>query len=109
MKTLLFAYGTLMPGKNSPKTLSDYLPDSVTGNLGVNSDGYYTILPGYNSASEIQGVTMVIDEAELPALDAYEGPLYRRIRTQTQKLNSIVWIYIDNSDALKNSQEAPKE
>jgi gamma-glutamylcyclotransferase (GGCT)/AIG2-like uncharacterized protein YtfP len=97
MKSLLFAYGTLLP--EEAKALADegWSADAVRGRL--YDLGPYPALVDLDdpSAGWVEGYVRVAAESELTgALDAHEGVeegLYRRVRATTRN-HQLVWVYV---------------
>ncbi len=86
-KCLLFAYGILKPGFSPPKSISDSWEDRVAGDL-YDLGSYPGACRIGESENWIHGVTLEIDEDELPELDDFEdvdSGEYRRILVETEQ------------------------
>ena len=69
MEVKLFVYGMLRPGEpHSPETTTAVVSDLAS--IGNN---------------QMQGFTLTIDDSELPALDQFESPEYKRVKVVTSK------------------------
>ncbi|MGL4463722.1 MAG: gamma-glutamylcyclotransferase family protein [Planctomycetia bacterium] len=91
----LFVYGLLQSGKRPPATTSAAVADAVRGDLYDLGPYPTAVRVGDPAADWIEGETLTIDDAELPALDEFEdvaGGLYRRLRTTTRN-GLTAWVY----------------
>jgi gamma-glutamylcyclotransferase (GGCT)/AIG2-like uncharacterized protein YtfP len=93
----LFAYGLLQPGQQSwrlvaPHALGPPRPASVPGAVFDTGRGYPAWRPDVSGSTP--GVVVPLREpaAVLPALDAYEGAEYRRVRVATAD-GTVCWAY----------------
>lgn len=94
-RCLLFVYGLLQPGQRPPQTMSRSWPATVFGEL-YDLGPYPGVVKIDQCARVVHGWVIEIEEAELAALDEFEGvgrpDTYRRIRTTTADEHQ-VWIY----------------
>ncbi len=93
----LFAYGLLQPGQQSwrlvaPHALGPPRPASVPGAVFDTGRGYPAWRPDVSGSTP--GVVVPLREpaAVLPALDAYEGAEYQRVRVATAD-GTVCWAY----------------
>ncbi|MBW0136734.1 gamma-glutamylcyclotransferase family protein [Pseudonocardia abyssalis] len=95
--TELFAYGLLQPGQVSwhyvePHAAGGHRYATVAGAVLDTGRGYPAWLP--DSVGAVPGTLIALRDpiAAFPAMDAYEGPEYRRIRTVTTD-GTVGWAY----------------
>jgi gamma-glutamylcyclotransferase (GGCT)/AIG2-like uncharacterized protein YtfP len=81
VNAFLFVYGTLRPGQRAAHRLGvirSVTPGTIRGRLyHLPAEGYPVVIDGPEGI--VHGERVEIDEAQLPSLDDYEGPLYRRV------------------------------
>jgi gamma-glutamylcyclotransferase (GGCT)/AIG2-like uncharacterized protein YtfP len=106
VSTLLFVYGTLLPGAESWEVLEPLVdgpgtPDSVRGELFDTGLGYPTAIIDEQSTSIVHGRTLHITAPRsvdaLAVLDEFEDVadgLYRRVMVTTIS-GSSAWVYTD--------------
>lgn len=93
----LFAYGLLQPGQVSwhrvaPHATGEHRPATVPGQVLDTGRGYPAWRPDAPSTTPGTVIELRDPVAALPALDAYEGPDYRRVRT-TLADGTVCWAY----------------
>jgi gamma-glutamylcyclotransferase (GGCT)/AIG2-like uncharacterized protein YtfP len=94
MDSAIFTYGTLMPRDPESDARQGWEPDAVRGRLYDLGPYPGLVDVGDPAASWVEGyVRRGLPIAMLRSLDAYEGVLYRRIRTTTRR-QSVVWVYV---------------
>lgn len=99
----LFVYGTLMRGEARADLLvgaKGHRPAITHGRLYHLPYGYPAIVDVEDG--EVHGELVTFDDLDalLPALDAYEGDLYRRVAREVRVDDSIAqaWCYVLDSD-----------
>jgi gamma-glutamylcyclotransferase (GGCT)/AIG2-like uncharacterized protein YtfP len=97
----LFAYGLLQPGQTSWRLVHAHAagparPATVPGAVFDTGRGYPAWLP--DAAGTAPGVLVRVDDPAtlLPALDAYEGPEYERVRVVAD--GTVCWAYAWRGD-----------
>jgi gamma-glutamylcyclotransferase (GGCT)/AIG2-like uncharacterized protein YtfP len=93
----LFTYGLLRPGQPSwplvePHASGPARAATVDGTVYDTGRGYPALRPGTGSCAPGWLVPLRDPAALLPALDAYEGPEYRRVRLVTGD-GTVCWAY----------------
>lgn len=108
MSTLLFVYGTLLPGAQSWEVLKRFVdghgtPDSVSGELFDTGLGYPAAVIDERSTSLVLGRTLQLtashSAAALAALDEFEDVadgLFRRVAVTTGS-GRTAWIYVNGT------------
>lgn len=108
MSTLLFVYGTLLPGAQSWEVLQPFvdghgMPDSVSGELFDTGLGYPSAVVDERSTNLVQGRTLQLtathSAAALAALDEFEDVadgLFRRVVVTTGS-GRTAWIYVNGA------------
>ncbi|HRI86964.1 MAG TPA: gamma-glutamylcyclotransferase [Candidatus Hydrogenedentes bacterium] len=98
METLVFAYGTLLHPDVQQHVIGrliDGRPDRLQGyRIGSLRDGaekYPNIVPEFGSL--VEGRLLEVTDAELAAMDRYEGDCYDRRRV-TLESGEEAWVYI---------------
>jgi gamma-glutamylcyclotransferase (GGCT)/AIG2-like uncharacterized protein YtfP len=96
MKSLLFAYGTLMPADPVAAQRQGWRPDAVRGRL--YDLGPYPALIDLDdpTAGWVEGFSGPVESADLARYDLWEDVdkgLYRRVETTT-RTNLRVWVYV---------------
>lgn len=93
-KCLLFVYGSLKPGYQPPRSISQSWEDEIAGDMFDIGEFPAAVRIG-QAANKISGYTIEIDRDELAALDEYEDVetgVYRRIMVETSK-GHFAWVY----------------
>ncbi len=93
----LFAYGLLRPGQVSwsyvePFATGEHRPASTGGTVLDTGRGYPAWLPDTGGRAHGTVIELRDPVAAFPAMDAYEGPEYERIRTVLDD-GSVAWAY----------------
>jgi gamma-glutamylcyclotransferase (GGCT)/AIG2-like uncharacterized protein YtfP len=93
----LFAYGLLQPGRISWSYVQRYAtgthrPAEVAGTVLDTGRGYPAWLPGRPGTTPGTLIELRDPVAAFPAMDAYEGPEYERIRTVLAD-GTVAWAY----------------
>lgn len=94
----LFTYGLLRPGQPSwhlvaPHAAGTPRPATVPGTVLDTGRGYPAWLPDRPGSTPGVVVPLHDPAAVLPALDAYEGPGYRRVRVVVPADGTVCWAY----------------
>lgn len=96
----VFVYGLLMPGQPSWPLIARYATGSprraiVAGSVSDTGLGYPALTLGQDGAGVPGYVVELADPvAAFPALDAYEGPEYRRVRVRVPSDGTACWTYL---------------
>jgi gamma-glutamylcyclotransferase (GGCT)/AIG2-like uncharacterized protein YtfP len=99
MKCYVFAYGTLR-NANVRKEVLGYAPPASPGEVSgfglekikLDTEEYPILVENSGSKATIPGSFFVVDEEDLPLLDAYETNAYKRKETKlTNGIKS--WVY----------------
>jgi gamma-glutamylcyclotransferase (GGCT)/AIG2-like uncharacterized protein YtfP len=95
IKTHLFAYGSLRPSEDPPKTMSRPERDYIDGDEIQHEnrpEHHWAEVTFKGPQHMIPGWTMLIDHDELASLDKREAPQYRRVKVQTENGHD-AWTY----------------
>lgn len=94
-KDYLFAYGSLRPSEDPPKSMTNPEKDSIDGDeiqFESRKHHVWAEVDFNNGNKKVRGYTMLVDTDEFPSLDKREAPQYRRIRIMTDN-GHLAWTY----------------
>lgn len=94
-KTYLFAYGSLRPSEEPPKTMSHPEKDWIKGDEIQHENrpkSHWAEVEIKDGEQYVHGYTMQIDNSELGDLDKRERPEYKRVKVKTYNGHD-AWTY----------------